>query len=115
MTPEISERKFEDDIERALLAGGLDTAAGDASVVAEPSPGYGEAVPGGYHKRDWTTDYDRQRCLIGRDVLDFIYATSPRSGRSTRSSTAERPRRSFSSGSRANLSGGARSTCCAAG
>ncbi len=78
MSPEISEKKFEDGIECALLSGGPDACEGDTELFAETAPGYGEATPGGYRKRDWKADYDRQRCLIPRDVLDFIYATQPK-------------------------------------
>ena len=76
--PEISERQLEDDIECALLAYGPDACAGDEPGVAEPVAGYGDALPGGYHRRDWQADYDRHRCLIPRDVIDFIYATQPK-------------------------------------
>ena len=78
MSPDISELRFEDDIECALLAGGPDACPGDAEFVAEPAPEYGDAVPGGYRKRDWKADYDRERCLVPSDVLDFVYATQPR-------------------------------------
>ncbi|MDB4278563.1 putative DNA binding domain-containing protein [Deltaproteobacteria bacterium] len=78
MSPEISETQLEDDIECALLAYGPDACAGDEPGVAEPVAGYGDALPGGYHRRDWQTDYDRHRCLIPRDVIDFIYATQPK-------------------------------------
>jgi hypothetical protein len=30
--------------------------------------------PGGYRRRE-PTDYDKELCLIPKDVLDFIYAT----------------------------------------
>jgi len=33
-----------------------------------------EGVSGGYHRRE-PEEYDRQLCLIPRDVLDFVYAT----------------------------------------
>jgi type I restriction enzyme R subunit len=45
--------------------------------VRETAPGYGDATPGGYRRRDWR-EYDRALCLIPRDVLDFIYATQPK-------------------------------------
>jgi len=76
--PEISERSFEEAIERALLAGGPDTVPGDESVSAEPPPpSYGDYAPGGYHKRR-PEEYDRSLCLIPRDVVDFILATQPK-------------------------------------
>lgn len=75
---EISERQLEDDIECALLAYGPDACAGDEPGVAERVVGYGNALPGGYHRRNSQTDYDRHRYLIPRDVIDFIYATQPK-------------------------------------
>ena len=53
MSPDISERKFEEDIEAAL-------------------------VSSGYQARDWQSDFDRERGIVHRDVLDFVYATQPR-------------------------------------
>ena len=70
MSNQISEKKFEDDIVAALTG----AAAGD--TVAEAVATYGPA-PGGYRARDWQSDYDRDRCMIPRDVLDFLYATQP--------------------------------------
>ena len=47
MSPEISERSFEEAIECGLLQHGPDACAGDATAVREtPSP-YGESAPGG--------------------------------------------------------------------
>ncbi len=77
MSLQISERSFEEAIERALLAYGPDACAGDATIISETPPPYGEAPPGGYLRRD-PKEYDRKRCLLPRDVLDFIYATQPR-------------------------------------
>lgn len=77
MRTRISERSFEEAIECALLAGGPDACAGDDGVIRElPSP-YGEPVPGGYHRRD-PDEYDRNLCLIPRDVIDFVLATQPK-------------------------------------
>jgi type I restriction enzyme, R subunit len=78
MSPDISERSFEEAIEEALLAGGPDGAPvvtqGEARDAAN---GFAEGVPGGYRKRT-SAEYDRELCLIPRDVLDFIYATQPK-------------------------------------
>src|SRR6266536_2987355 len=75
---DISERNFEDTIEATLFAHGLDSLTGDGVETAqEPPLPYGEALPGGYHKRR-PDEYDRTRCLIPRDVIDFIYATQPK-------------------------------------
>jgi type I restriction enzyme R subunit len=77
MTPDISERSFEETIECALLAGGPDACAGRPGIVREPAPGYGDAIPGGYHRRR-PEDYDRALCLVPRDLLDFVVATQPK-------------------------------------
>jgi type I restriction enzyme R subunit len=78
MSPDISERSFEEAIECVLLAHGPDAcAAGDVAAVSETPPPYGARPPGGYHRRD-PKEYDRKRCLLARDVLDFIYATQPK-------------------------------------
>jgi len=78
MSPVISERSFEEAIERALLRGGPDAAPnGDAPAVREATPEFGETPPGGYHRRR-PEDYDRTLCLIPRDVLDFVLATQPK-------------------------------------
>jgi type I restriction enzyme R subunit len=76
MSPEVSERSFEEAIERALLQGGAD-AAGTGMAVRETLPPYGDAAPGGYRKRS-PEDYDRTLCLIPRDVVDFVLATQPK-------------------------------------
>ena len=74
----ISEKTFEEAIEKALLAGG--GSFGDESewVVREPSPTYGDTwQPGGYRKRS-DREYDKLRCLCPQDVLDFVYGTQPK-------------------------------------
>ena len=77
MSPEISERSFEEAIECALLQHGPDACAGDATAVRETSPPYGGTPPGGYRKRE-PEDYDRALCLLPRDVVDFVLATQPK-------------------------------------
>jgi type I restriction enzyme R subunit len=77
VSPEVSERSFEETIECALLVGGPDSCAGEAWLVEETVEPYGDWTPGGYLQRR-PEDYDRNLCLIPRDVLDFIYATQPR-------------------------------------
>ena len=71
----VAERKLEDAIECALLAGGPDACAGDG-WIREPRTPYGD-VPGGYRRRT-PGDYDRQRCLDPGLALDFVYATQPK-------------------------------------
>jgi type I restriction enzyme R subunit len=77
VSPEISERSFEEAIECALLQFGPDACAGDATAVRETPPPYGDAPPGGYRKRK-AEDYDRTLCLLPRDVVDFVLATQPK-------------------------------------
>lgn len=78
MTVEVSERSFEEAIERALLRGGPDASLEGATRVREPAAPYGgEPVPGGYLRRS-SDDYDRALCLLPRDVIDFLLATQPK-------------------------------------
>src|SRR5438093_6804789 len=77
MSPQISERSFEEAIECALLRHGPDACAGDATAVRETPPPYGDTPPGGYRKRR-PEDYDRSLCLLPRDVVDFVLATQPK-------------------------------------
>ncbi len=77
MTVEISERSFEEAIECALLAHGPDACAGDATAVRETAGPFGDAPPGGYHRRS-PEDYDRVLCLIPKDVIDFVLITQPK-------------------------------------
>lgn len=77
MSPDISERAFEEAIERALLQNGPDDSARDTAVVREIPPPYGETPPGGYRSRK-PEDYDRALCLLPRDAVDFVLATQPK-------------------------------------
>ena len=74
MSPEISERAFEEAIECGLLQYGPDACAGDTAGVRETPPPYGDTSPGGYRKR-FLEDYNRALCLLPRDVIDFVLAT----------------------------------------
>jgi len=71
-----SEKGFEASIEEALLTGGPDAEL-DAGVLRERPAEFGEMLPGGYHGRE-SRDYNRDLCLIPRDVLSFLYATQPK-------------------------------------
>ena len=75
-----SERAFENAIECALLRWGPDACAETNGIVHDaPTPPYGDGfAPGSYHRRTSDTDYDRDLCLIPRDVIDFLVATQPR-------------------------------------
>ena len=78
MTVPISERAFEDAIERALLRHGPDAYPEDPTGVEEPRASYGDdPLPGSFHKRR-SADYDRALGLIPQDVLDFLLATQPK-------------------------------------
>jgi len=77
---DISERSLEATIEQALLAGGPDAGPAQPGLVRETPIDYGEpwpASPGGYRRRE-PEEHDRDLCLIGRDVVDFVMATQPK-------------------------------------
>jgi type I restriction enzyme R subunit len=77
MSPDVSERSFEDAIECGLLQHGPDACAPEADGFREAPTTYGAAASGGYRKR-LAKDYDRALCLVPRDVVDFILATQPK-------------------------------------
>jgi type I restriction enzyme R subunit len=77
MSPEISERAFEETIECGLLKYGPDAFVGDVTTVREAAQPYGEMVPGGYRKRR-PEDYEWSLCLLPGDVVDFVLATQPK-------------------------------------
>ena len=77
MSPEISERAFEEAIECTLLLGGPDACPGTTPMSREVLAGYGDSPPGGYRRRR-PEEYDRGLCLASRDVVDFVLATQPR-------------------------------------
>lgn len=76
MSPDISERNFEETIERTLLLGGPDAETGGKPTAQDASESYAFAS-GGYRKRS-AADYDRTLCLLPGDVVDFLYATQPK-------------------------------------
>jgi type I restriction enzyme R subunit len=76
MSPEVSERSFEDAIECDLLAGGPDACPGTGPSAREEVAPY-EMAPGGYRRRA-TAAYDPALCLLPRDLLDFVLATQPK-------------------------------------
>jgi type I restriction enzyme R subunit len=77
MSPDVSERFFEDAIECGLLQHGPDACAPQAKSFREAHTPYGIVSSGGYRRRRHE-DYDRTLCLIPRDVVDFILATQPK-------------------------------------
>ena len=94
MSPDVSERSFEEAIEACLLQRGT------------------EGQAGGYHKRR-PEDYDRALCLIPNDVVDFILATQAKEWQALVSSTtAYRSRSSSSSAWLPKSNGAGRSMCC---
>jgi len=76
MPIEISEARFEQDIEASVLRGGPDAEESATGRIAEPQPGYGAGHPGGYHQRR-PEQYDRSLCLIPDDLVGFVQATQP--------------------------------------
>ncbi|NJL28053.1 MAG: hypothetical protein HC897_09200 [Thermoanaerobaculia bacterium] len=77
MSQRISEKAFEDAIERGLLQFGPDAIASETDLVLESAPPYGQFQPGGYRKR-LPSDYAPALCLLPRDVIDFVLATQPK-------------------------------------
>ena len=78
MTPDISERAFEEAIECALLRHGPDACPDESTTVRESAPEFGnEPLPGNYLRRR-PEDYDRGLCLIPTDVVDLLLATQPK-------------------------------------
>lgn len=77
MSPDISERSFEEAIECGLLRAGPDACPGEPAGTGETPSTYGDAPPGGYHRRK-PDEFDRALCLLPRDVVDFVLATQPR-------------------------------------
>lgn len=77
MSPDISERSFEEAIEYALLQHAPGASRGGRPTLSEPPAAWGHMPPGGYLRR--TPDaYDRALCLLPRDVIDFLLATQPK-------------------------------------
>jgi type I restriction enzyme, R subunit len=77
MSPEISERSFEEAIEAALLQNGLSAYNGSVGFGEAVAPSWGETPAGGYLKRA-PEDYDRDLCLLPGDVIDFVLITQPK-------------------------------------
>lgn len=73
---DLSEKNFEETIERTLLAGGPAAETGRTPAAHDASESYAFAS-GGYCKRS-AADYDRTLCLLPGDVVDFLYATQPK-------------------------------------
>ncbi len=80
MSSEIFEHSFEDAIECGLLRYGPDACLEGAIGLQEPVPPWADMPPGGYRRR-LPEEYDRARCLIPRDVVDFVLATQPKEWR----------------------------------
>ena len=72
MGGEISEKAFEDTIEKALLSQALGGRGGGAAH----RPRRPTAQLGGYQQRS-SANYDRTLCLLSEDVLDFLVVTQP--------------------------------------
>ena len=76
MSPDISERAFEETIEATLLQGSPQAAPYGAGFTGEVPIAFA-GQPGGYRKRSHE-EYDRVLCLLSRDVVDFVLATQPK-------------------------------------
>jgi type I restriction enzyme R subunit len=77
LSPDISERSFEEAIECALLQNGPDDCSTSTTAVREMTVAYGDNPPGGYRRRT-PEDYDRALSLMPCDVLDFLLGTQPK-------------------------------------
>ncbi len=77
MSTEISEARFEEDIQFALLIHGGQRRPVTPTSVAEQHPdAYGADHPGGYHQPP-PRACDRALCLIPDDLIAFVQATQP--------------------------------------
>ena len=84
MKPPTSEQAFESAIECALLHGGPGACPHYQAEVREPAAPYALSfAPGGYRRRT-SADYDRELCLIPKDVIDFLVASQPKEWRRLR-------------------------------
>jgi type I restriction enzyme R subunit len=77
MSPDISERAFEETVEAVLLRRGSDGGGDESIVIHETPSAYGTMQPGGYRKHG-AEEYDRALCLLPGDVVDFVLATQPK-------------------------------------
>jgi type I restriction enzyme R subunit len=77
MSPDVSERSFEEAIEYGLLESGLSAYAGGGTGLSEPAAVWANMPSGGYLKR-LPDNYDRDLCLLSQDVIDFVLATQPK-------------------------------------
>jgi type I restriction enzyme R subunit len=92
MTVEISERRFEDEIERVLLRYGPDDAS-PMVIRDSPMPASGFR-PGGYRRRT-TKSCDPALCLLPDDVIDFVMATQAKEWNRLRQHHGEAVREQF--------------------
>lgn len=76
MSPDISERSFEEAIEYGLLQSGLG-AYGETGLSESAVARWGDMSSGGYLRRV-PDDYDRDLCLLPQDAIDFVLATQPK-------------------------------------
>ncbi len=83
---DISEKNFESIIESLLLAGGVDDPEPGRSLH-ERSAVPGPYTAGGYHQRK-PDQYDKDLCLIRKDVLDFILITQPKAWEKLKKNTS---------------------------
>jgi type I restriction enzyme R subunit len=77
VTVEITERRFEEDIECVLLRDGPDECPGELSVIRDAPGPVGGFLSGGYRRRA-ARDYDPALCLLPDEVIDFVLATQPK-------------------------------------
>jgi len=76
VSPDVSERAFEEAIERSLLQFGPDAHVDDSTMVREAKLPFGDMPPGGYRRRQ-QAGYNCSLHLLPRDVVDFVLGTQP--------------------------------------
>lgn len=77
MSPDVSERSFEEAIEYGLLQSGLGAYVDGAGLSEPAAAPWGDMPSGGYLRR-LPDDYDRALCFLPQDAIDFVLATQPK-------------------------------------
>jgi type I restriction enzyme, R subunit len=74
---DISEKNFEETIEAVLIQTWSISPSTSHHIAREPESSDGKYIGGGY-KKQLPQEYDKARCLVPQDVLDFILITQPK-------------------------------------
>ena len=109
MSPDVSERSFEETNEATVTQGSPNNALDGASLAGE-AVGWFAGRPGGYRKRV-PEDYDRGLCLILK--ISRFHPCHPGQGMERTQAASPAIVRRFLRRLTSELNGGARWTCCA--